>query len=152
MCGPNRLPAPSLLHEMSGSEKILQYLIMVEKRPHICRKIPEKHGQTYEKCDLEFVWRFLGYFYGKDYWIDSRKAPGHYSGSIWAYNFSICFWEKQKSFIFMISGFPDPWEPLIYGFEYTNLFSKKYRKIWELCWQSFFRSQKFWKSKKGIWE
>ena len=49
----------------------------------------------------------LGNLYGTFLEIIGLKAPGNYSASIWSYSFSICLWERLKTFISMISGFSD---------------------------------------------
>ena len=56
---------------------------------------------------LECVWPCLGHLYGKLREIINLKALGNYSDSIWSYNFSMRFWERQKTLISMVSGFLD---------------------------------------------
>ena len=52
--------------------------------------------------------------------IDSRSSPQKKSASIWAYNFSLCFWGGPTPDIFLISGFWTPGNPYFWIWIYPN--------------------------------
>ena len=64
---------------------------------------------------------FLRSFYGNFIKIIGLKAPGNCSDPFWSNNFPILLLERPKPPNSMVSGFFSPWDPLIYGFEYTNI-------------------------------
>ena len=84
----------------------------------------EIRGNPWEMRTYRFLCIWEKHFYCGYYWTDNQKAPENCSASVWAYSFPICFWEKPKPKIFMISRFVDPWEPLFIDLKmpkyYTN--------------------------------